>query len=105
MKTSARQYFGAESDSVFSALDGATLTITLDRPKIKNAMNREAFHLLFDILRAASVDDDVRAVIVTGSGGDFCSGVDISDGPIGHPLGRVRHLSRTAEAMYPFPNL
>ena len=103
MNTNASQYFDAESDSVLASLDATTLTITLNRPKIKNAMNRKAFDLLFDILRAASVDDAVRAVIVTGSGGDFCSGADISDAPIGHPLSRVRHLSRTAEAIYSFP--
>jgi len=42
-------------------------------------------------------------VILTGSGGDFCSGADISGAPVGHPLSRVRHLSRTAEAIFSFP--
>jgi enoyl-CoA hydratase/carnithine racemase len=85
------------------SLQDSVLTITLNRPSRRNAMNAEAWELLFRVLREASIDDAVRCVVLTGAGRTFCAGADISTVPTGHPLVRVRHLSRVAEALHHFP--
>jgi enoyl-CoA hydratase/carnithine racemase len=58
---------------------GAVATLTLDRPERKNPLTFESYAELTAILRAAVHDEDVRAFIVTGAGGNFCSGGDVHD--------------------------
>jgi enoyl-CoA hydratase/carnithine racemase len=54
-------------------------TVTLDRPEVKNALNRELYARLEQAFRDAHRDPDVRCVIVTGSGSAFCSGDDVKE--------------------------
>lgn len=89
--------------SIVREARGSVLTLTLNRPHRKNAMDREAWDLLFDILRDASVDDEVRCVVLKGADHNFCAGADITGVPQGHPLVRIRHLSRVADAVHNFP--
>jgi 2-(1,2-epoxy-1,2-dihydrophenyl)acetyl-CoA isomerase len=56
------------------------VTITIDRPRVKNAMNQRCWEELLETLAAIAVDPADRAVVITGAGGDFCSGADLSDG-------------------------
>lgn len=60
------------------------LTIVLDRPERKNPLTFELYAELRDRFRALSGRSDVRAVILTGAGGNFCSGGDVRDiiGPL-----------------------
>lgn len=51
--------------------------VGLNRPDRRNALDQELLSELRDALRAASVDDSVRVVLVTGAGKDFCSGMDL----------------------------
>jgi len=53
-------------------------TLTLNRPRRKNAINPELWVALRDTLNEAGRDRGVRALVITGSGGSFCSGADIS---------------------------
>lgn len=85
---------------VLLSRDGEVATITMNRPERKNAQTAEGWDHLYDHLRAVATDDSVRVVILTGAGGTFCAGADISGVPGGHPLTRVRNISRTAEALY-----
>lgn len=52
-------------------------TITLDRPEKRNALTLEMFQQFGDILVGLDADDDVRCIVVRGSGGSFCAGSDI----------------------------
>ena len=58
-------------------------TVTLDRPEARNGytirMADEAAHAL----RAAIVDEEVRVLVLTGAGEDFCVGADLSGGSLG----------------------
>jgi len=54
-------------------------TITLDRPKRKNPLTFESYAELAAVFRAAATDDSFRCVVVTGSGGNFCSGGDVHE--------------------------
>ena len=53
-------------------------TVTINRPKVKNAVTSEMFDELQRIFIDLGYRDDVRAVIITGAGDDFCSGADVS---------------------------
>ena len=59
-------------------------TVTLNRPERKNPLTFESYRELTDFFRAASFDDEVKAVIVTGAGGNFSSGGDVFEiiGPL-----------------------
>jgi enoyl-CoA hydratase/carnithine racemase len=55
------------------------VTITLDRPERRNALNYRAYDELEAAFRIASSDLDVRCVVVTGSDPAFCSGDDVRE--------------------------
>jgi 2-(1,2-epoxy-1,2-dihydrophenyl)acetyl-CoA isomerase len=65
---------------LLSERSGAVLTLTLNRPGTRNALNRELTLALGAALEAAGGDPDVRAVVITGSGESFCSGADLRAG-------------------------
>ena len=58
--------------------------ITLNRPERKNPLTFESYAELRDLFRNLSYADDVKAVVVTGAGGNFCSGGDVHEiiGPL-----------------------
>ncbi len=59
-------------------------TITLDRPDKKNPLTFESYAELRDTFRALVVTPEVRAVVIAGAGGNFCSGGDVQEiiGPL-----------------------
>src|SRR3712207_8785299 len=65
-------------------VEGAVATLTLDRPEKKNPLTFDSYAEASAIFRAAARDDAVRAFVVTGAGGDFCSGGDVHEiiGPL-----------------------
>ncbi len=69
----------ATSD-ISTAVDSGVLTITLDRPDKLNAFTGRMMFELIDAFDRADADDDVRVVVVTGSGRGFCAGADLSGG-------------------------
>jgi 2-(1,2-epoxy-1,2-dihydrophenyl)acetyl-CoA isomerase len=64
------------ADVVLTAHDGSVLTITLNRPDVYNAINREMHQGLAAALEQAA-DPGVRAVVLTGAGRGFCAGQDL----------------------------
>jgi enoyl-CoA hydratase/carnithine racemase len=58
-------------------VEGKVATITLDRPNKKNPLNFDSYRELADLFHAAARDEAVKAFVVTGSGGNFCSGGDV----------------------------
>ncbi|WGX96948.1 enoyl-CoA hydratase/isomerase family protein [Nocardioides sp. L-11A] len=65
------------TDLEYSVADGIG-TILLNRPHLKNAFTLEMVDEWSDALRSARTDPAVRAVVVTGAGDAFCSGIDLS---------------------------
>ena len=59
-------------------------TITLNRPEKKNPLTFESYAELRDLFRALVDAEDCRAVVITGAGGNFCSGGDVHEiiGPL-----------------------
>jgi len=58
--------------------DGGIVTVTFNRPEKKNALNVATWHALDDVIREATVNPADRAVVLTGSGGAFSAGADLS---------------------------
>jgi 2-(1,2-epoxy-1,2-dihydrophenyl)acetyl-CoA isomerase len=63
---------------VLTQQDGAVLTITLNRPDVYNAFNRE-LHAALAVALVEAADPEVRAVVITGAGRGFCSGQDLKE--------------------------
>ena len=61
-------------------LDKHILTIRLHRPEKLNAFSARMGHEMVTALDEASANDDVRAIVVTGSGRAYCAGADLSAG-------------------------
>lgn len=66
------------------SVDAHVATITLNRPEKKNPLTFESYVELRDTFRNLVYSDDIRAVILTGAGGNFCSGGDVEEiiGPL-----------------------
>ncbi|HEX5078410.1 MAG TPA: enoyl-CoA hydratase family protein [Geminicoccaceae bacterium] len=58
---------------------GAVAVVTLHRPEKKNPLTFESYAELRDAFRGLAACDDVRAVVLTGAGGNFCSGGDVRE--------------------------
>jgi methylglutaconyl-CoA hydratase len=67
-----------EYRKILSSVEQGIARITLNRPDKRNALDDEIVSEFKDALRAASRDDSVRVVLVTGAGKDFCSGADLA---------------------------
>ncbi|OCB24052.1 enoyl-CoA hydratase/isomerase family protein, partial [Mycobacterium intracellulare] len=70
------------------------------RPRRKNAINPQLWVALRDALDAAGHDPGVRALVLTGSGGSFCSGADISVPEDIHPKYKLQRLTDVALALH-----
>jgi 2-(1,2-epoxy-1,2-dihydrophenyl)acetyl-CoA isomerase len=73
--------------------------ITLDRPDAKNALTIEMRDGIVDAVRAARQDDDVRALLITGAGDAFCSGMDLSASTVVKASEPGYRTRSTAEAL------
>ncbi|MFD2366091.1 enoyl-CoA hydratase family protein [Pseudoduganella sp. GCM10020061] len=73
----------AATHFLFEVKDGVA-TITLNRPERKNPLTFDSYAELRDLFRAMAYASDVRAVVITGAGENFCSGGDVHDiiGPL-----------------------
>jgi len=67
-----------EPEFIQSSLRNGVLSVTLNRPDVRNAINDQMRGELIAAFERAAADVDVRAVILTGAGLGFCSGGDIS---------------------------
>ena len=83
--------------TIFYEVADCILTLSLNRPDNLNAFTVEMAGELIHAFNRASDDDDVRAIVVTGSGRAFCAGMDLSED--GNVFGLNEDLSPTMEDM------
>src|SRR3954467_2064762 len=57
--------------------DGPVTTVTIDRPEVRNAVDRDTAEALADAFRAFDADDGAAVAVLTGAGGHFCAGADL----------------------------
>jgi methylglutaconyl-CoA hydratase len=67
------------SDQLATAREGEILTLTLNRPDKRNALSSALVEALHDTLDSADLDSEVRVVVLTGAGKDFCAGADLEE--------------------------
>ena len=65
------------NETVLQNLDSGLLTITMNRPERRNALNPDMTLGLVAAARRAAEDQEVRAVLLKGAGGTFCVGGDV----------------------------
>ena len=65
-------------------VDGKVATITLNRPERKNPLTLESYAELRETFRSLNYVDAIKTVVITGAGGNFCSGGDVHEiiGPL-----------------------
>ncbi|MGA2893697.1 MAG: enoyl-CoA hydratase family protein [Xanthobacteraceae bacterium] len=65
-------------------VDGSVATVTLNRPERKNPLTLESYAELRDAFRDLVYADTIKSVVITGAGGNFCSGGDVHEiiGPL-----------------------
>jgi enoyl-CoA hydratase/carnithine racemase len=76
-----------------TTLEGRILTIVIDRPAVRNAIDTQTMNELTHAFTRADRDDSVRVVVVTGSGDYFCAGGDLTPGDAtfdAEAMGRAR---------------
>src|SRR6202171_1008244 len=82
------------------------VTITLNRPAKKNAINGRMWDELLETFLAVADNVDDRVLVITGAGGAFCSGADLTD--LGGnddvaQLVKMRHIANCALALHRLP--
>lgn len=82
-----------EYENIIFEQEGSVATLTLNRPKVLNALNAPMVGEILDALDEVSVDDDIRALVITGAGRAFCSGDDLRASGIR----RAENQTRTSE--------
>jgi enoyl-CoA hydratase/carnithine racemase len=92
-------------DILLTERSGGVLTLTLNRPERKNAVNSDLWRALLSVFSETEHDESVRTVIVTGAGGDFCAGADLGDPEAAatHQYVRMRLIHDVALALHRLP--
>ena len=92
-----------DTDGVRIALADAVARIVLCNPRRKNAITSAMWGELTAAFRWVAGSDEVRAVVVTGDGDEFCSGADLSAAPDKHALAYMRDVNQGAIALHQIP--
>src|ERR1700747_2741196 len=86
--------------------DPAVVTVTLNRPARKNAVSWPMCRRLLTTFRELALDPGVRVVVLTGAGGDFCSGADLASPPPNlHPLIQMDEINNVVLALHRLPQI
>ena len=82
-------------------------TVTINRPQRKNAVTGDMWAQLAETFRSLSAETEVRCVVITGAGGEFCSGADLAarsaSGKPMHQLAAMRHVNDAALSLHRMP--
>ena len=80
------------------------VTVTLNRPKKKNAINERMWDELLEVFSAIGESTTDRVMVLTGAADAFCSGADLSGGADHrHQLQRMHHYNRVGLALHAIP--
>jgi 2-(1,2-epoxy-1,2-dihydrophenyl)acetyl-CoA isomerase len=90
--------------TVIVTREHGTVRLTLNRPEKKNAINGTMFDELGAVFAEVASRPEDRVLVISGAGGAFCSGADLSEGgadgaPV-HPLRRMDHIHDVALALH-----
>ena len=86
----------------FERRDGVAI-VTLDRSETKNAITNEMRRQLWEAFEEIALDPEIRAAVLTGANGEFCSGMDVAGmgrGGVVGSMDRMHTLNRISRAIY-----
>jgi enoyl-CoA hydratase len=88
------------SETLLLERDGAIAILTINRPAVLNALNRQVLEELSTAVETLAADDGVRAIVVTGAGEKaFVAGADINELAAQSPVSG-RELARRGQALF-----
>ena len=104
IETHANSIVGAMETVRVDRKDGI-VTVTMSRPERKNAANVTMWTELLATFREVAASPDDRVMVLTGDGGEFCSGADLSGGGMRdeHGLARMRNINDVCLALARIP--
>ena len=81
------------------------VTVTMNRPEKKNALDHTMFCELLEVFSEVTESDDDRVLVLTGAGGNFCAGADLTaaDGPDRHMLASMQFYGSVGLALHQLP--
>jgi 2-(1,2-epoxy-1,2-dihydrophenyl)acetyl-CoA isomerase len=95
--------FGTDDAPVLVARHDGVVTITLNRPRWKNAIAEEGWRALRAACASISLGDD-RVVVITGAAEDFCAGADLAaPAGTGHPVELMSIVNEACLALHRMP--
>jgi enoyl-CoA hydratase len=71
--------------TIHTERNGTILTVVLDRPEVRNAVDRATAEALVQAFRDFDADDSLRVGVLAGAGGTFCAGADLKAFASGQP--------------------
>lgn len=84
--------------------DGHVLVLTMNRPERFNALSGAMLIRMYDAYEEASNDPDIRCIVVTGAGGNFCAGADLramaGDAEDGDPMDTAARMADDPDIVY-----
>jgi len=87
--------------------DGGVVTVTLNRPERKNAMNMAMWNEMRDTFHEVARNTDDRVMVLTGAGDGFCSGADLTALPLRpddpHTINFMRFIGEVALSLHRIP--
>ena len=96
---------------LIESMHDGVLTLTMNRPEARNALNLEMSELMIAALQRAQHDAAVRAIVLTGAGGAFCAGGDVKSMAAGRDPNqsfeqratRLRDRAEASRLLYEIP--
>src|SRR6478609_1213509 len=67
------------TNSIITARDGKVLTVTINRPEVRNAVDSATAAALAEAFKKFEADDELCAAVLTEAGGTFCAGADLRE--------------------------
>ncbi len=67
------------TEKILVEVDGPVTVITINRPEVRNALDKQSAALLADAFRAFDADEAARVAVLTGADGAFCAGADLKE--------------------------
>jgi len=93
-----------ENHDLLVERDGHVLVLTMNRPERFNALSGAMLIRMYDAYEEASNDPDIRCIVVTGAGGNFCAGADLramaGDAKDGDPLDTAARMAVDPDIVY-----
>lgn len=95
------------SDTILVSRDGDVATVTMNRPKARNALSQELRRALWKSIAELEADDTVAAIVLTGADPAFCAGLDLKElaSTAGAALGETGAAGETSAQRGPVPPL